>query len=127
MSPQTPRNVPPAHTVLPVPEILREYKGPSPGQEFDFSPSPTPQEQTEFHRRRVLSQFQGLRLVLEELSQKFLARLRRLEREIGEMQEETVTGLTQEISRLEIRVLELEEKCRQPARTFLQVTIGEHL
>ncbi|TRZ05067.1 hypothetical protein HGM15179_022040 [Zosterops borbonicus] len=102
-------------------------QGPSPGQEFDFSPSPTPQEQTEFHRRRVLSQFQGLRLVLEELSQKFLARLRRLEREIGEMQEETVTGLTQEISRLEIRVLELEEKRRQPARTFLQVTIGEHL
>lgn len=81
-----------------------------------------PQEQTEAERQRVLSQFQGLRLSLEELSRHLLARLGHLRSDIGRVQEENVTSLTEEISRLDCRVQELEEKCRQPARTFLQVT-----
>lgn len=88
---------------------------------------PTPQERTESERQRVLSQFQGLRLALEELCRHLLARLRDLESDIGKAQEENVTSLTKEISRLDTRVQELEEKCRQPARTFLQVTTtGTH-
>uniref|UniRef100_A0A8C3XHQ0 TRI27 protein n=1 Tax=Cyanoderma ruficeps TaxID=181631 RepID=A0A8C3XHQ0_9PASS len=133
-----------AHTVLPLPEVVREYRrvgtglegggrprgwGPSPGRGVD-SPvppgsaprCPPPQEKTEAERQRVLSQFQGLRVSLEELSRHLLARLRDLEGDIGKAQEENVTSLTKEISRLDTRVQELEEKCRQPARTFLQVT-----
>lgn len=73
-------------------------------------------------RQRILSQFQGLRLSLEEHSRHLLARLGDLERDMGKVQEENVTSLTKEISRLDVSIQELEEKCRQPARTFLQVT-----
>uniref|UniRef100_A0A8C3UIY3 Uncharacterized protein n=1 Tax=Catharus ustulatus TaxID=91951 RepID=A0A8C3UIY3_CATUS len=85
---------------------------------------PAPQEKTEAERQRILSHFQGLRLALEELSRHLLARLGRLEGDIATVQDENVTGLTQEISRLDARVQELEEKCEQPARTFLQVRRG---
>uniref|UniRef100_A0A8C3UH15 TRI27 protein n=1 Tax=Catharus ustulatus TaxID=91951 RepID=A0A8C3UH15_CATUS len=81
-------------------------------------------EKTEAERQRILSHFQGLRLALEELSRHLLARLGRLEGDIATVQDENVTGLTQEISRLDARVQELEEKCEQPARTFLQVRRG---
>uniref|UniRef100_A0A8C3UM47 Uncharacterized protein n=1 Tax=Catharus ustulatus TaxID=91951 RepID=A0A8C3UM47_CATUS len=77
-------------------------------------------EKTEAERQRILSHFQGLRLALEELSRHLLARLGRLEGDIATVQDENVTGLTQEISRLDARVQELEEKCEQPARTFLR-------
>lgn len=72
----------------------------------------------------MLSQFQGLRLSLEELSRHLLARLGHLQSDIATVQEENATSLTQEISRLDSRLQELEEKRRQPARTFLQVTWG---
>uniref|UniRef100_A0A8C3RIJ3 TRI27 protein n=1 Tax=Cyanoderma ruficeps TaxID=181631 RepID=A0A8C3RIJ3_9PASS len=126
-----------AHTVLPLPEVVREYRVRGGG----FHPAPPGQKctpsprrgdgtrsgdcalsKTEAERQRVLSQFQGLRVSLEELSRHLLARLRDLEGDIGKAQEENVTSLTKEISRLDTRVQELEEKCRQPARTFLQVT-----
>lgn len=83
---------------------------------------PIPQEMTEAERQRILSRFQGLRLSLEEHSRHLLARLGDLERDMGKVQEENVTSLTKEISRLDARIQELEEKCQQPARTFLQVT-----
>lgn len=86
-----------------------------------------PQEKTEVERQRILSQFQGLRLSLEEHSRHLLARLGDLERDIGKVQEENMTNLTKEISRLDARIQELEEKCRQPARTFLQVTRGNEM
>lgn len=85
------------------------------------SPAPRPQERTGAERQRILSHFQGLRLALEELGRHLLARLGHLERDIAKAQDENVTGLTQEISRLDQRVRELEEKCGEPARTFLQV------
>ncbi|NXA86013.1 TRI27 protein, partial [Melanocharis versteri] len=126
-----------AHTVLPVPEAAREYKGQIQAQlqtlkddrdkllefrEAEMRRNWEYLEKTEAERQRILSQFQGLRLSLEEHSRHLLARLGDLERDIGKVQEENVTSLTKEISRLDTRVQELEEKCRQPARTFLQVT-----
>ncbi|NXP40114.1 TRIM7 ligase, partial [Leiothrix lutea] len=128
-----------AHTVLPVPEMVREYKEQIQAglqslkddrdkllelREAEMRRNWEYLEQTESERQRVLSQFQGLRLALEELCRHLLARLRDLESDIGKAQEENVTSLTKEISRLDTRVQELEEKCRQPARTFLPVTRG---
>ncbi|XP_068034543.1 E3 ubiquitin-protein ligase TRIM7-like [Anomalospiza imberbis] len=124
-----------AHTVLPVPEAVREYKEQIQDRlqtlkdgrdkllelrEAELRRNWECLEKTEAERQRILSQFQGLRLSLEELSCHLLARLGDLESDIGRVQEENVTSLTKEISRLDTRVQELEEKCRQPARTFLQ-------
>ncbi|XP_051632118.1 E3 ubiquitin-protein ligase TRIM7-like [Manacus candei] len=77
-------------------------------------------EQTERERQRILGHFQGLRVSLEDHARRLLARLRRLETELEKEQEENLTSLTQEISRLESRIRELEEKRREPTRTFLQ-------
>ncbi|NWW01002.1 TRIM7 ligase, partial [Oreocharis arfaki] len=126
-----------AHTVLPVPEVVREYQGEIQARlqtlkddrdkllefrEAEMRRNWEYLEKTEVERQRILSQFQGLRLSLEEHSRHLLARLGDLERDIGKVQEENVTSLTKEISRLDARIQELDEKCRQPARTFLQVT-----
>uniref|UniRef100_A0A8C3RIH0 TRI27 protein n=1 Tax=Cyanoderma ruficeps TaxID=181631 RepID=A0A8C3RIH0_9PASS len=120
-----------AHTVLPLPEVVREYRAGLQTLKDDRDKLLQLREaemrrnweclvnKTEAERQRVLSQFQGLRVSLEELSRHLLARLRDLEGDIGKAQEENVTSLTKEISRLDTRVQELEEKCRQPARTFL--------
>ncbi|NXB70938.1 TRIM7 ligase, partial [Donacobius atricapilla] len=126
-----------AHTVLPLPEVVREYQEQIQAglqtlkdgrdkllefREAEMRRNWEYLEKTKAERLRILSQFQGLRLSLEELSRHLLARLGDLESDIGRVQEENVTNLTQEISRLDTRVQELEEKCQQPARTFLQVT-----
>ncbi|NXC00198.1 TRI27 protein, partial [Orthonyx spaldingii] len=126
-----------AHTVLPVPEAVREYEVQIQARlqtlkddreklldirEAEMRRNWEYLEKTEAERQRILSQFQGLRLSLEEHSRHLLARLGDLERDIGRAQEENLTSLTKEISRLDTRVQELEEKCREPARTFLQVT-----
>ncbi|XP_041341846.1 E3 ubiquitin-protein ligase TRIM7-like isoform X3 [Pyrgilauda ruficollis] len=124
-----------AHTVLPVPEAVRECKEQIQAglqslkdgrdkllefREAEMRRNLECLEKTEAERQRILSQFQGLRLALEELCCHLLARLGRLESRMGKVQEENLTRLTQEISRLDSRVQELEEKCQQPARTFLQ-------
>ncbi|XP_050162217.1 RING finger protein 39-like [Myiozetetes cayanensis] len=77
-------------------------------------------EKTESERQRVLSHLQGLRLSLEEHAQALLARLGDLERDLEKRQEENLTSLTQEISRLDTRIQELQDKCQEPARTFLR-------
>ncbi|XP_027529273.1 zinc finger protein RFP-like, partial [Neopelma chrysocephalum] len=77
-------------------------------------------EKTESERQRILSHFQGLRVSLEDHARGLLARLRDLEKELEKEQEENLTSLTQEISRLENRIQELEEKSREPTRTFLR-------
>ncbi|XP_027765317.1 E3 ubiquitin-protein ligase TRIM7-like, partial [Empidonax traillii] len=77
-------------------------------------------EKMEGERQRVLSLCQGLQLALEELAQALLARLGDLERHLEKQQEEKVTSLTQEISRLDSRLQELQDKLQEPARTFLR-------
>ncbi|XP_014749148.1 PREDICTED: zinc finger protein RFP-like [Sturnus vulgaris] len=128
-----------AHTVLPVPEAAREFKEQIQARlqtlkdgrdkllalrEAEMRRNWEYLENTEAERQRILAHFQGLRLSLEELSRHLLARLGHLQGHIGRVQEERVTSLTQEISRLDARVQELEEKCEQPARTFLQDISG---
>ncbi|XP_074385858.1 E3 ubiquitin-protein ligase TRIM7-like [Zonotrichia albicollis] len=124
-----------AHTVLPLPEAVREFEEQIQAglqtlkddrdkllelREAEMRRNWECLERTEAERQRLLSHFQGLRLCLEELSRRLLARLRRLESDIGRAQEEKVTALTQEISRLESRALELQRRRRQPAGAFLQ-------
>ncbi|KAF4792217.1 tripartite motif-containing protein 7-like protein [Turdus rufiventris] len=124
-----------AHTVIPLPEAAREYKEQIQAglqtlkddrdkllefREAEMRRNWEYLERTGAERQRILSHFQGLRLALEELARHLLARLGHLERDIAKAQDENVTGLTQEISRLDERVRELEEKCGEPARTFLQ-------
>ncbi|XP_063245255.1 E3 ubiquitin-protein ligase TRIM7-like [Prinia subflava] len=128
-----------AHTVVPVPEAVRECREQIQAglqtlkdarekllerREAEMRRSWQCLEETGAERRRVLAQFQGLRLSLEELCCRLLARLGDLESDVGRAQEDTVTVLTEEISRLDSRVQELEEKCQQPARTFLQDITG---
>ncbi|XP_063038141.1 E3 ubiquitin-protein ligase TRIM7-like [Melospiza melodia melodia] len=124
-----------AHTVLPLPEAVREFEEQIQAglqtlkddrdkllelREAEMRRNWECLERTEAERRRLLSHFQGLRLCLEELWRRLLARLRRLESDLGRAQEEAATALTQEISRLESRALELQRRRRQPARPFLQ-------
>ncbi|CAN8177168.1 unnamed protein product [Coccothraustes coccothraustes] len=123
------------HTLLPLPEAARELEEQIQARlqalkdgrdkllelrEAEMRRNWEYLEETEAERRRILSRFQGLRLALQELSGRLLARLRRLQSDIAQAQEESLTSLTEEISRLDSRVQELEEKRRQPARTFLQ-------
>ncbi|XP_061216370.1 zinc finger protein RFP-like [Neopsephotus bourkii] len=77
-------------------------------------------EKTTAERQRVLSKLEGLRLFLEDHAQHLLAQLGDLERDIEKLQEENVTSLTKEISRLDSFIQEMEEKSQQPANQFLQ-------
>ncbi|NXP16383.1 TRIM7 ligase, partial [Scytalopus superciliaris] len=124
-----------AHTVLPVQEALRDYKEQILAglqtlrddrdkllevREAEMRRNWECLEKTESERQRVLSWFQGLRLSLEDHARALLARLGHLEREAEKEQEENLTSLTKEISSLDTRIQELEKKCQEPARTFLQ-------
>lgn len=82
---------------------------------------PSSQEKTAAERQRVLSKLEGLRLFLEDHAQHLLAQLGDLERDIEKLQEENVTSLTKEISRLDSFIQEMEEKSQQPPNQFLQV------
>ncbi|XP_061298275.1 zinc finger protein RFP-like isoform X1 [Pezoporus flaviventris] len=77
-------------------------------------------EKTTAERQRVLSKLEGLRLFLEDHAQHLLAQLGDLEQDIEKLQEENVTSLTKEISRLDSFIQEMEEKSQQPTNRFLQ-------
>ncbi|XP_071276267.1 E3 ubiquitin-protein ligase TRIM7-like [Agelaius tricolor] len=124
-----------AHAVLPLPEAARDFEEQIQAElqtlederdkllelrEAEMRRIWECLEQTAAERRRIQSRFRGLRLALEELPRRLLARLRRLESDIGGAQEERAALLTREISRLELRARELRERPRSPARTFLQ-------
>ncbi|KAM6307036.1 E3 ubiquitin-protein ligase TRIM7-like [Podargus strigoides] len=124
-----------SHAVLPAREAVQEYKGQIEAhlqalkedrekllgfREAEMRRSWEYLEKTGAERQRVLSKFEGLRLFLEDHAHHLLVQLGDLERDIEKRQEENVTALTKEISRLETSIQEMEEKCQQPARQFLQ-------
>ncbi|XP_025904140.1 zinc finger protein RFP-like [Nothoprocta perdicaria] len=124
-----------AHAVLPVREAAEEYKGHVQARvqalkeerdqllalrEAEMGRNWEYLEKTEAERHQILSEFEQLRLFLEEQARCLLAQLGRLDRDIEKTHEEKVTSLTEEISRLDTVIQEMEEKCRQPAREFLQ-------
>nr|XP_048674456.1 E3 ubiquitin-protein ligase TRIM7-like isoform X5 [Caretta caretta] len=77
-------------------------------------------EKTDDERRKIMSDILQLRQLLEEQERLLLAQLGGLEKEIGKMQNENVTKLSAEISRLSELISEMEGKCQQPASEFLQ-------
>ncbi|XP_039358194.1 zinc finger protein RFP-like [Mauremys reevesii] len=74
----------------------------------------------EAERQKIVSEFEQLRQFLEEQERLLLARLEELDKEIVKIQDENVTKLSEEISRLTDLISEIEEKCQQPASDFLQ-------
>ncbi|XP_043352843.1 tripartite motif-containing protein 10-like [Dermochelys coriacea] len=78
------------------------------------------QDKKEAERQKVVSEFEQLRQFLEEQERLLLARLGDLEKEIVRWQNEIVTKLDKEISRLSELISEMEGKGQQPAREFLQ-------
>ncbi|XP_039373622.1 zinc finger protein RFP-like isoform X1 [Mauremys reevesii] len=74
----------------------------------------------EAERQKIVSEFEQLRQFLEEQERLLLARLEELDKEIVKLQDENVTKLSEEISRLSDLISEIEEKCQQPTRQFLQ-------
>nr|XP_009500686.1 PREDICTED: tripartite motif-containing protein 7-like [Phalacrocorax carbo] len=124
-----------SHTILPVQDAVQEYKAQIQAhlqalkedrdkllgfREAEMRRSWEYLEKTEAERQGVFSKFEGLRLFLEDHARHLLAQLGELEKDIEKMQEENITSLTKEISRLDTLIQEMEEKCQQPARKFLQ-------
>ncbi|XP_062454593.1 zinc finger protein RFP-like [Rhea pennata] len=123
-----------AHTMLPVPEAVQEYKGQIQAhlealkedrdkllalREAEMKRNWEYLEKTEAERQKILSEFEQLRLFLEDQARHLLAQLGQLDRDVEKMQEENITSLTKEISRLDTLIQEMEEKCQQPASEFL--------
>ncbi|NXL88513.1 TRI27 protein, partial [Alectura lathami] len=124
-----------AHAMLPVQEAVQEYKGQIQAhlqalkedrdkllgfREAEMRRNWEYLEKTEAERQKILGEFEGLRLFLEEQERLLLAQLENLEREVEKTQEENITNLTKEISHLDNLIQEVEDKCQQPASKFLQ-------
>ncbi|XP_009818382.2 zinc finger protein RFP [Gavia stellata] len=124
-----------SHTMLPVQDAVQEYKGQIQAhlqvlkedrdkllgfREAEMRRSWEYLEKTEAERQGVFSKFEGLRLFLEDHARHLLAQLGDLERDLEKTQEENITSLTKEISRLDTLIQEMEEKCQQPASKFLR-------
>ncbi|KAG6924148.1 tripartite motif containing 15 [Chelydra serpentina] len=78
------------------------------------------QGKTDAEREKIVSQFKQLHQFLEEEERLLLAELGELEKKIVKLQDENVTKLSAEISRLSELISEMEGKCQQPASEFLQ-------
>ncbi|XP_050777127.1 uncharacterized protein LOC127033274 isoform X3 [Gopherus flavomarginatus] len=75
---------------------------------------------TRTERHKIVSEFQQLRQFLEEQERLLLGQLAELNEEIVKIQNENITKLSGEISRLSELVSEMEGKCQKPASEFLQ-------
>ncbi|XP_050775133.1 tripartite motif-containing protein 10-like [Gopherus flavomarginatus] len=77
-------------------------------------------KQTQTKRQKIVSEFQQLRQFLEEHERLLLAQLENLDKEIGKMQSENVTKLSEEIFCLSELIHEMEGKCQKTVNEFLQ-------
>uniref|UniRef100_K7F8D1 Uncharacterized protein n=1 Tax=Pelodiscus sinensis TaxID=13735 RepID=K7F8D1_PELSI len=77
-------------------------------------------KQTQVERQKIVAEFQQLRQFLEEQERLLLAQLQKLDKMIVKAGIDTVTKLSEQISRLSERIQELEGKCQKPASEFLQ-------
>ncbi|XP_074864927.1 zinc finger protein RFP-like isoform X2 [Carettochelys insculpta] len=75
----------------------------------------------EAERKKIVSEFEQLRLFLEEQERLLLVQLDDLEKEMMKIQAEAIARLSEEISRLSDLISEIENKCHlQPTGGFLQ-------
>ncbi|XP_075770257.1 zinc finger protein RFP-like isoform X2 [Pelodiscus sinensis] len=91
------------HTVIPAEEAAEEF-----------------QKRTRVEQQRIVAEFQRLRQFLQEHERLLLAQLEKLHEMIVKAGTDTVTKLSEQISRLSERIRELEGKCQKPASEFLQ-------
>ncbi|XP_027689398.2 zinc finger protein RFP [Chelonia mydas] len=125
-----------AHTVVPIEEAAQEYKVQIQSHleilkkeraeilAFQSSGEMKSQEllkEVEAERQKVVSEFQQLRVFLEEQERYPLGRLGELDKEIVKMRDENATKYSKALSCLSDLVCEMEGKCQQPASEFLQV------
>ncbi|XP_030399679.1 LOW QUALITY PROTEIN: zinc finger protein RFP-like [Gopherus evgoodei] len=75
---------------------------------------------TQIQRLKIVSEFQQLQEFLEEQKRLLLAQLAELNEEIVKIQNENITKLSKEISRLSELISAMEMKCQKPASEFLQ-------
>ncbi|XP_026510302.1 zinc finger protein RFP-like [Terrapene carolina triunguis] len=124
-----------AHTVVPIEEAAQNYKAHIQRQlEFlkqerdevlDFKRSGEMKtqkllKQTETQRQKIVSEFQQVRQLVEEKQRFLLAQLDEINKDILKRQNNYIAKITEEISRLDHLISELEGKCQQPASEFLQ-------
>ncbi|XP_060095128.1 zinc finger protein RFP-like isoform X2 [Heteronotia binoei] len=74
----------------------------------------------EAEKLKRIAAFQQMQNFLEEKKDFWLGKLNYLEKEIQKRREENVSILSEEISRLGLLIMEMEEKCQQPTTEFLQ-------
>uniref|UniRef100_A0A8D0HC93 Zinc finger protein RFP-like n=1 Tax=Sphenodon punctatus TaxID=8508 RepID=A0A8D0HC93_SPHPU len=123
------------HTVVPIEEVVQEYKEKllshleTLKKERDeilvqkLSGEKKSQELLEAvgaERQKILSEFERLHQFLEEQQRLLLARLGELETEIGKRRGGEAARCSEEISRLDTLIREMEGQGQQPASQFLQ-------
>ncbi|XP_074873274.1 zinc finger protein RFP-like [Carettochelys insculpta] len=124
-----------AHTVFPIEEAAQEYKGKIQARlktlreerEKLLGLKATGEEKsreclrrTQTERQKIVWEFQQLRQFLEEQERLLLAQLEKLEEEIVRLQNDNVSELSAQISRLGELMGEMEGKCQKPTSEFLQ-------
>ncbi|XP_074873254.1 E3 ubiquitin-protein ligase TRIM15-like isoform X2 [Carettochelys insculpta] len=77
-------------------------------------------KQIQAERQKIVAEFQQLQQFLKKQEQLLLAQLEKLEEEIVRIQNDNVSKLYPQISRLSELIGEMEGKCQKPASEFLQ-------
>ncbi|XP_006121675.3 zinc finger protein RFP-like isoform X3 [Pelodiscus sinensis] len=77
-------------------------------------------KQIEKEKQKIVAEFQQLSQVLAEQERLLLAQLEKMDKAIVKIQNENITKLSKEISRLSELIGELEGKDQKPANEFLQ-------
>ncbi|XP_062977756.1 E3 ubiquitin-protein ligase TRIM7-like [Elgaria multicarinata webbii] len=123
------------HRVLPVEEAFQEYKEKIQSylqlikiQRMKVLDQKTAEKlrgqkclaQLEQERKKSLSAFEEMQQFVEEKKRSWLACLGDLEAKFKERQKGNVARLSKEITSLSELIVEMERKCQQPAREFLQ-------
>ncbi|XP_034644991.1 zinc finger protein RFP-like [Trachemys scripta elegans] len=75
---------------------------------------------TQTERQKIVSEFQQLRQFLKEQERLLLAQLENLDKKIVKIQNESVSKVSAEISRLSELISKLEGKCQKPVSELLQ-------
>uniref|UniRef100_A0A8C8REJ4 Uncharacterized protein n=1 Tax=Pelusios castaneus TaxID=367368 RepID=A0A8C8REJ4_9SAUR len=127
-----------AHTVGPIDEAAQEYKEQiwrrldvleEAREEILALTSCEEQQSQELlviatGREKTEDRFEKLHKFLLEQERLLLAWLEELVTEVTTRKDETILRLTEEVARLNTLIIEMEEKCEQPASEFLQVRQG---
>ncbi|CAM5157530.1 unnamed protein product, partial [Eretmochelys imbricata] len=77
-------------------------------------------KQTETQRQKIVSEVQQVCQLVEEKQLLLLAQLNEINKDILKRQNNYIAKITEEISRLDHLISELEGKCQQPASEILQ-------